>query len=166
MKYASKRALLDDIRTSHDALIALLAGIPAARWKETGVWGDDWTLTDLVAHVAEWQEMFLRWYDDGRRGVAPALPAPGFKWNETPRLNRAIHEKHRSRSRAAVQVDFDTGYDRIVDVVERLSERQLIEPGEFAWTGKLPLTSYLGPNAASHYRFAAKVIKRWMKHTT
>jgi hypothetical protein len=163
MRYKSKQALLDDIRTEHDALCARLAEIPNARWHEPGVWGDGWTVSDLVAHLAEWQHMFLSWHEDGLRGATPEMPAPGFKWSETPRLNRAIWEKHRSRSRAAVRADFDSGYSRIVHIVETLSPQQLLRPSQFEWTGKHPLTTYLGPNTASHYRFAIKAIKRWWK---
>jgi hypothetical protein len=80
-----------------------------------------------------------------------------------PGLNRAIREKHRSRSQAAVQADFDSGYSRIVQIVETLSPEQLLKPGYFEWTGKHPLSTYIGPNTASHYRFALKAIKRWLK---
>jgi hypothetical protein len=163
MRYRSKQALLDDIRTAHDALHGRLTEIPDLRWDEPGVWGDGWTLSDLVAHLAEWQRMFLSWYADGLRGTAPEMPAPGFTWRETPRLNRTIQEKHRSRSPAAVRADFGSGYDRIVRIVEALPPRQLLRPGHFDWTGKHPLTTYLGANTASHYRFAIKVINRWLK---
>ncbi|MEW5995408.1 MAG: ClbS/DfsB family four-helix bundle protein [Candidatus Zixiibacteriota bacterium] len=163
MRYESKQALMDDIRTAHDSLCARLAEIPKARWHEPGVWGDGWTLCDLVAHLAEWQHMFLGWYEDGLRGATPEMPAPGFKWSETPRLNRAIWEKHRSRSHVAVRAEFDSGYSRIVRIVEALSPQQLLRPGHFAWTGEHPVTTYIGPNTASHYRFAIKAIKRWLK---
>ena len=165
MRYKSKQALLDDISTEHELLCARLAEIPKARWRDSGVWGDGWTLSDLVAHLAEWQDMFVGWYEDGLRGAAPQMPAPGYKWSETPRLNRAIWEKHRSRSQAAVRADFDSGYRRIVQIVEALSPEQLLESGHYEWTGKHPLTTYIGPNTASHYRFAIKVIKRWLKGT-
>jgi hypothetical protein len=163
MKYESKQALMNDIRTEHDALCARLAGISTARWDEPGVWGDGWTLSDLVAHLAEWQHMLLGWYQDGLRGALPDMPAPGFKWSQTPQLNRAIWEKHRSRSQATVRADFDSGYAQIVHIVEGLSPQQLLEAGHFEWTGKHPLTTYLAPNTASHYRFAIKAIKRWQK---
>jgi hypothetical protein len=55
---------------------------------------------------------------------------------------------------------------RILQIVESLSTKQLLEPGQFEWTGKHPLTTYIGPNTASHYRFALKVIKRWLKSTS
>ncbi|MBI2841292.1 MAG: ClbS/DfsB family four-helix bundle protein [Acidobacteria bacterium] len=163
MKYDSKQALIDDIRTEHDSLCVRLGQMPKARWREPGVWGSGWTLSDLVAHLAEWQRMFLAWYEDGLRGVKPEMPAAGYKWSETPRLNRAIWEKHRSRSLAAVRAGFDSGHSRILQVIEALSPEQLLVPGHFEWTGKHPLTTYIGPNTASHYRFASKVIKRWLK---
>jgi hypothetical protein len=110
--------------------------------------------------------LFLGWHEDGLRGVTPQMPAPGYKWSETPRLNRAIWQKHRARSRAAILADFDSGYTRIVQIVKALSPEQLLESGHYEWTGQHPLTTYIGPNTASHYRFAIKVIKRWLKGTT
>jgi hypothetical protein len=163
MKYASKEALIEDIRTEHDAVCARLREIPPALWREPGVWGEGWTVCDLVAHLAEWQRLFLTWYEDGLRGATPQIPAPGYKCNEIPRLNRAIWAKHRSRSPASVRADFAAGYNRILEIAGALSPAQLLRPGHFKWTGKNPLTTYLGPNAASHYRFASKVIKRWQK---
>jgi len=164
MRYRSKQALLDDIRMERDSLCALLREVPKARWHESGVWGNGWTLSDLVAHLAEWQHLFLGWYKDGLQGV-PQMPAPGYRWNETPALNHAIWKQHRLRPQSAVRKDFDSGYKRIVEIVEALSPEQLLEPGHYEWTGKHPLTTYIGPNTASHYRFALKVVKRWLKRT-
>lgn len=165
MRYDSKQALMVGIQAEHDLLISLLEGISKGRWNETGVWGDDWTLGDLVAHLGEWQFMFLGWYEDGLHGAIPEMPAPGFKWNETQRLNQAIWAKHRARSRGEVRADFDLGYTRILRIVETLSPQQLLESGHFAWTGKHSLSTYIGPNTASHYRFAIKAIKRWLKRS-
>jgi len=166
MRYKSKQELLADIRTEHDSLCARLRDIPKSRCRERGVWGDGWTISDLVAHLAEWQSMFLAWYDDGLRGAAPEMPAPGYKWNEMPKLNRAIWAKHRSRPPALARADFDAGYRRILDMVEGLSAEELLVPGRFEWTGKHALATYLAPNTASHYRFAIRVIKRWQAGRT
>lgn len=163
MRYATKKALLADIQKEHDLLCAQLGEIPASRLREPGVWGNGWTVNDLVAHLAEWQAMFLTWYDDGQKGLTPPMPAPGYKWNETPRLNQAIWEKHQSRLPAKVRTDFDQGYVKILALVQSLSEKQLLTPGVFAWTGKNALVTYVGANTASHYRFALKVLKKWRK---
>jgi hypothetical protein len=108
--------------------------------------------------------MFLGWYGQGLEGAMPEMPARGYKWSQTPKLNRAIWRKHRLRSRTAVVAAFESGYRRIVRLGEALSAEQLLAPGHFRWTGKHPLATYLGPNTASHYRFAMKVIRRWLKH--
>jgi hypothetical protein len=165
MRYASKEALLADIRGAHDSLCERLSEIPTSRYREAGVWGDDWTVNDLVAHLAEWHFLLLGWYDDGLKGATPVLPAPGYTWRETPRLNRAIWAKHRARSMAVVRDDFDAGYRRILDIVEALPANHLIMPGHFAWTGQHPLATYIGPNTASHYRFASRAITRWLRHS-
>jgi hypothetical protein len=163
MRYKTKKDLIEDIRNEHDKLCMLLAEIPEKNLREHGVWGDDWNINDLVAHLAEWQQMFLDWHRQGKKGQKPQMPAPGYKWNELPRLNQAIWKKHHSRNRSEIQKDFKSGYKQILKLIEELSEESLLSPGHFTWTGKNPLTTYLGPNTASHYRFAIRVIKRWQK---
>ena len=163
MKLTSKRELIEAIEREHRVFMEVTAPIPRARYEELGVWGDGWTLKDLFAHLTEWEQMFLRWYRVGLTGGTPALPAAGYRWNETPRLNRAIWEKHRHRSWRAVRRDFGRSYAEILELARSLTKRQLLTPGHFPWTKKLPLVSYLGPNTCSHYRTAAKIVKRWKR---
>jgi hypothetical protein len=163
MRYASKEQLLTAIRSEHGRLVELVEGVPPEQRLEPGVWGEGWTLLDLVAHLAEWHRMFLRWYREGLAGQAPEMPAPGFKWNETPRLNREIRARHKDRPWSEIRDDFERSYQEILDLVGELSEGELLVPGHFTWTGKHPLTTYLGANTASHYRFGSKVLERWRR---
>lgn len=149
MRYSSKDHLLSSIRTEHDRFLELVQQVSPDQYDTPGVWGDGWTLTDLIAHLGEWHAMFLRWYRDGLAGRKPDMPAPGYKWNETPRLNRDIQAKHADRSWNDARADFDRTYDEIVELVEGLSPEQLLEAGHFPWTGTKPLTTYLGANTAS-----------------
>ena len=41
--------------------------------------------------------------------------------------------------------------------------KRLLSPGDFAWAGKLQLSSYLAPCTSSHYRAAMKFLKRWLR---
>lgn len=107
--------------------------------------------------------MFLRWFEAGKAGEAPEMPAPGYKWNETPRLNREIQSRHARLSTKRVLAEFHESYAEIFSLARSLSEEEIFRPGSFAWTGKNPLVSYLGANTASHYRTASKILKRWLK---
>jgi len=160
MRYLSKPELLEDIVKEHDTLRDLLRSLPESRFSEPDVWGSGWTVGDLVAHLAEWHRMFLRWFREGEGGGQPALPAPGYKWNETPRLNRDIWEKHREREFPVVDAEFEATYQEILELLARLPEPAIFEPGHFPWTGKNALVTYVGANTASHYRFAQKAVKR------
>jgi hypothetical protein len=52
MGYESRQALLDGIPASHHSLSARLSAIPSNRCHEPGVWGDGWTLSDPIVHLA------------------------------------------------------------------------------------------------------------------
>jgi hypothetical protein len=97
MRYASRDELLSDIKVQFVMLCEDLDRIPRGRYVEPGVWGDNWTVDDLLAHLSAWHRLFLGWYSDGVAGKTPQLPAPGYKWNETPRLNREIWQQNRDR---------------------------------------------------------------------
>lgn len=163
MKYASKRDLLADIEKEFRALTDLLEGIPEDRFGDPGVWGDDWSINDLVAHLAEWHRLFLGWFRAGSAGEKPSLPAPGYKWNETPKLNHDIWRRHRGRPTAELRGELDATHAEVRQLAARLSPDELFDPGRFSWTGKNALVTYLGANTASHYRFAGKVLRRWLK---
>jgi hypothetical protein len=166
MRFTSKREMLERIEREHEILLDLLESIPRKRYRERGVWGDGWTVHDLLAHLTAWEQMFLRWYREGRRGDRPALPAPGYKWGETPALNQAIWRAHRRESTSIVLTRFRASYREILALARRLPSADLLTAGRFAWTGKLPLSAYLGPNTCSHYRTATRILKRWLGGVT
>ncbi len=86
MKYASKQEFIDRIEREHARFVDLADAAPQELLTESGAWGQDWTIKDLFAHLTEWEHMFLTWYRQGQEGIDPDMPAPGYKWNETPRL--------------------------------------------------------------------------------
>lgn len=163
MRFASKAQLVEHIEREHDRFLDLLASVPPSGRLDAGAWGDGWSVKDLVAHLTGWHLLFLRWHREGRGGGRPALPAPGYKWNQLRDLNTAIWLKHRGTSHAQVMREFGRSYRSVLNLVRRLPEARLLTPGSFPWTGKYPLTTYLAPNTCSHYRFATRILKRRLK---
>ncbi len=163
MRFGSKQELLERNEREHQTFVELVNSVPRSHYREKGVWGDSWSIQDLLAHLMEWEQMFLRWYREGRDGGNPDLPAPGYKWNQIRELNRTIWRKHHRSSTKKVIEAFEASYEEILAMVRQLSSEELLTPGHFAWTGRYPLTTYLAPNTGSHYRFATRVLKRWLK---
>jgi hypothetical protein len=163
VKFQSKADLLEAIEREHRAFVDLVESQPPRSRSHAAVWGDGWTIKDLCAHLTEWEQMFLGWYRAGREGRAPAVPAEGYKWNETPRLNKAIWRKHRDKPWRSVREEFDSSYEEILRLAKQLEESELLTPGFFPWTKKLPLMTYLAANTSSHYRTGTKILKRWLR---
>jgi hypothetical protein len=87
---------LSAIDKERNALEMLLEPLTPEQITAPGMVGD-WSIKDVLAHIIEWEQMVLMWHVTGLRGEIPELPAPGFKWNQTPVLNHQIYEKHRAR---------------------------------------------------------------------
>lgn len=166
MKFSSKEELIESIESEHRRFVELLGSIPVDRYLEEDVWGDGWNIRDLLAHLTEWEQMFLSWYRVGLEGRHPEMPAKGYKWNQTPALNQAIWEKYCRKPVDVVLADFATSFQEIFSLAQELSSMELLTPGHFTWTGRNPLTTYLGANTTSHYRTATKILKRWSKSTS
>ncbi len=131
---------------------------------ESGVVGE-WSVKDVLAHLYEWERMALGWYRAGLRGDDPEVPAPGYKWNQTPQLNRAIFEKHRDRPLDEVIAAFRASRQEILGVIESLSEEDLFSPGRFAWTRKNTLGTYFVSATSSHDVWARTRIARWVRRS-
>ena len=129
------------------------------RRKKAGTGALAWSPKDVCAHLHAWHRLLLTWYREGQHGQ-PSMPARGFNWRETPALNRMLYQEFRDVSAASVRRRLKLSHGRVMKLVDGLTDRQLMKPGAFKWTGKLGLISYVSANTDSHYRWATKKIKK------
>ena len=163
-KRLRKQELLSEIRLERAALDEILGLLTPRQMTQAGVTRGGWSVKDILAHLAEWQQMNLEWHEAGLRGEKPAMPAPGFTWRELPRLNETIYLKHRRRSLQAVLDDYRSCHERIVALIDALSDSDLITLGRMSWTGpSWTLSDYLRANTAAHYLWARRRIRRWWR---
>lgn len=150
----------------------LLASIHVAREKlnkkfsklspEQMVWPgsmDDWSVKDILAHLVDWEQRFIHWYQQGLRGEKPQTPAPGMTWRDLPKLNKMFYEKHKSESLDYVLEQYEKSYNEILNQVESMQEREIFEKRYYDWTGKYPLLIWIDANTASHYDWAHRNIR-------
>lgn len=158
----SKTDLLAAINQERGALEATLETLTPAQMVEPGVVGE-WSVKDVLAHLIEWEQMVLGWYRAGLHGEIPELPAPGYKWNQTPQLNQMIYEKHRDRPLDEVIEQFQASHREILGVIHELSNEKLFTAGQYAWAGKNTIGTYFVSATSSHYLWAGKEIRKGLK---
>jgi hypothetical protein len=163
-KRLPKQELLREIHQERIALDNVLALLTARQMTQAGVTRGGWSVKDVLAHLVEWQQMNLDWYEAGRRGEKPTLPAPGMTLRELPRLNELIYRKHHRRSLQAVLRDYRSNHDRMVALIETLPDTDLVTLERFSWTGpSWTLSDYLRASTAAHYLWARTRIRRWWR---
>lgn len=119
----------------------------------------DKELKQILAHLYCWHRLVLGWFKQGKTGT-PDLPAKGFNWQQTKSLNAKLDEEMAPIPMDSIKRRLRISHRKVLKLVEELSEKQLLEAGHFAWTGKNALSSYITPNTVSHYRWAIKKIKK------
>ncbi len=117
-------------------------------------------IRDVLAHLHDWHLMMLRWYDLGMAGEKPDMPAKGFSWKDTPKLNQAIWEKHQSVDLAEVRKLLEKSHRDVHRLVEAHTDEELFEKKRYPWTGSTSLGAYLVSSTSSHYDWAYKLIKK------
>ena len=158
----SKAQLTAEIAKEYRALEGDLAVLSPARMTAPGVVGE-WSVKDVIAHLYEWEQMCLRWYEAGKRGETPKTPSDEFTWRQTPELNQQIYQKHRSRPLEEVMQMFRAAHQQMVDAVREMSEEELFAPKRYAWTRTSTLGSYVTSATCSHYAWARKEIRNGLK---
>lgn len=158
----SKTDLLAAIDEERGALETFLETLTPDQMTEPGLVGE-WSAKDVLAHLIEWEQMVLSWYRAGLRGETPEMPAPGYKWNQTPELNQMIYEKHRDRALDDVLAQFGASHQEILGVIRELSNEELFTAGRYAWTGKNTMGTYFVSATSSHYLWARKEIRKGLK---
>ena len=166
-KRLPRAELLGEIRVERSTLDTLLEPLTPRQMTRAGVTLAGWSVKDILGHLIVWQQMDLAWYGAGRRGETPAVPAPGLSWKDIRKLNDRIYHKHHRRSLTAVVADDDAFHQKMLELIEEVPDEDLVPVGRFAWAGPTwTLSDYIRANTASHYRWACKHIRKWLRAQT
>jgi hypothetical protein len=161
-EYLNKEIILERIQVERLRLQKTLDRLTESQMLERGVIGD-WSVKDILAHLIDWEERFIGWYETGLEGDVPETPALGLTWGELDILNQLIYEKHRDRVLSEVITEFARSYQQVLRVINNMVEEDMFEVGRFEWLGEGNLVGFILANTANHYRWAKTHIQEWMK---
>ncbi len=125
---------------------------------------DEWSVKDLLAVRAWWTHSVIDWVEAGKRGKPLALPAPGYLWNETPRLNGEIVAATSNDTFDAILQRLDQGFARVIKCVDSLSDHELLDVGVFEWAGKWPVSRWVSLNTGRQYTTARTFIRKSLRN--
>lgn len=152
--------MLSTIREERERLESLLAPLneeQICRIPQEGAW----SIKDIMAHVAIWEQICARWLEEFTRGVTPQ---PSER-NDMG-LNDRIYRENRERSLADVRDLFARAHQQFLHQVDLLtqtfSEEDLNASDRFAWTDSWPghsLIAVIADNSYEHYANHAQHIR-------
>jgi hypothetical protein len=157
-RYQNKDALLEAIHTARSQLEKKFSKLTP----EQMVWPgsmDEWSVKDILAHLADWEQRFIGWYQAGVRGEVVHTPAPGMNWGDLAELNQQGYEKHLNETLHEVLDYYHRSYKQILTLIEGMSDDELFNVGYFQWTGKKPLENWVAANTSRHYNWARRNIR-------
>ena len=158
----TRAQLLDQITSEFDKLNDELQNIDATSAELICV--DNWRIKDLLAVRLWWTRSVLNWVDQGRKGKPSDIPAKGYRWSETPRLNNDIVSKARARQYNLLVRDLRRQYRRLLSTIDTLSDRELLQVGVYEWAGNYPVSRWLSINTARQYHTARRFVRQAKQH--
>jgi hypothetical protein len=162
-KSLPKAEVLQEIGEERDRLDALLEQLTPRQMTQGGATLTGWSVKDILAHLAAWQQMNLEWYAAGVSGETPEIPGRG----DIRKLNERIYRKHHRRSLKSVLADYSAFHKKMLKLIEEVPDRDFAGRNRISWTGPTwTLSDCIRWNTSSHYRWASKHIRKWLKAQT
>ena len=120
-------------------------------------------IKDVLAHLHEWHNMMMSWYDSGMAGEKPDMPKKGFTWKTLPDLNRIIWNTYKDDEYDDILKKLKGSHKRVRKLIDSHTDDDLFTKKKYNWTGSTSLAAYLISNTSSHYDWAYKLIKKCTK---
>lgn len=125
----------------------------------------DRTVKDIVAHVFAWQMLELIWYEEGMQGKKPAIPAPGFTFKDSPRLNEKLFQEYKAIRWQDLMKKLSVTHNKLMSIINKHTDEELSTKKKYAWTGSTNITCYFAAALSSHYVWANDLIRKHFKCT-
>ena len=162
----SKADLLVAIEAERAGWEALLAEIGEARMEEPGAAGA-WTFKDVVAHLNGWRRRTVRRLEAARQDAPPPPPEWPAEFDEDSdegldQINRWMYERDKDRPLGDVLGESRQQFRQLRTAVEAMPERDLFDPGRFAWMGGEPLAAVIAGSFGHLHEEHEPAIRAWL----
>jgi hypothetical protein len=157
----NKAELLAMIQSDRAQLDGLLATLSVEQMCQATL-EHDWSVKDVLAHIAAWERRCVGWIQAGLHGEKPDIPEAVYTQEDVDKLNEKTFQDNRNRSLDDVQSEYRHSYQQILAQVHALSEDDITNPRRFSWTNGRTLVPYIAANTYEHYQEHIEQIRGWL----
>jgi len=158
----TKSELLEFSESNYQNLLELINPIPLEVLSQAGAC-EHWSCKDILAHLHAWHKLYLTWYEEGMAGGKPEMPASGYTWKTTPELNEKIFEQYKDMELDMILDLLEGTHQEVMAIINNHTDAELFTKKLYDWTGSTSLGSYTISATSSHYDWAIKHIKKFLK---
>ena len=164
-KPMTKAELLSAADAQYEKLWALIDGMSDEEQHAAFPFEDrDRNLRDVLVHLYEWHRMCESWHQIGTiEGGKPAVPGEGYTWRTLPALNHEIWARYQHMSLDDAKAALRRSHKDIMALIESHTDEELYGKNVYPWTKTSTLGAYFGSNTASHYEWAMKKLRKFIK---
>jgi len=164
----TREQLLTKMQAARTRWESLLAKVPHARLTEPGVEGE-WSLKDVIAHLEAYEDWTASVIEKGLSGEQ-YIPDPGAIEMDVDKRNAMLYEQNRQRDLQEVLTSSPRTCQRLLTVVQGLSEEDLASKellqGFFpTFVTDVPLMRLLVQNTYEHYDEHIPPLLAWLQAT-
>ena len=127
---------------------------------------------DILIHLYEWSKMLENFITNNlefkgenalpKPKITPFLPSP-YNFRTYPKLNIELWQKHQNTRFDEAYASLKQSHERVLKLINKLSEKALFTKAHFAFTLTSSLASYAISSTSSHYAWAIKQLKNGFK---
>ena len=85
---------------------------------------NDWTVKDILFHLAVWEKRMIRWIGMLQKGEVPEIRDPNFTWADLDRLNQITYDEHKDLPLEEALQGFLEIESEVLESVKRIEPHQ------------------------------------------
>lgn len=160
----NKQDLITAANSQFEKLWKQIDSMPEEKQLATFSFEDrDKNLRDVLIHLYEWHQLFLKWLRSNRAGKAVNFLPDPYNWKTYPQMNVEFWKKHQATPLEKAVALLKESHAEEMKLIESFTDEELFTKKYFPWTGTTNLGSYAISSTSSHYDWAMKKLKQHIK---
>lgn len=151
--------VLESIKREHAAFLAAIDGIPPETIATEHV-GGEWTIKDMLGHIAMWMNVANKFIEDYKSTGAPKSLGLGDD-DAVQAYNARGWEARRGMPLARVREEFDAAYRELIAKVGTLGDVELNAPLPEPWGRDETLERLIAINSYAHNPEHTEQVLKW-----